>query len=504
MEAVTPPSACGIPSTSQQTNAPQSATTDQISKEIQTITRRHEESERAGNPEVIVEVATLLRWKQIIDASKNASEPTVTASPLAQILKNTEEIKAQLKTPPKPTGLTWSQIAASPAQILSATERKPSQQAEQKRKELKVTIKNREEREETKKKDIRRLLSAIKAREPREMTKQIIATRKLPSGDLLFSTLTEKARIELEKSNGWLRAIASTAETRKTTFPVFVHGVRIKGVNTSDQKQAIKELCEENSLLHPDLEITRVAWPQQITKETKTYSSFILETASPETANKIIARGLIHEGEIKTCVRYLAEGRVTRCFNCQRYGHIGRACKNPAACAECAENHTIDKCTKGPEAKRKCVSCNGDHRAGSLHCSVERKEREKAETIRNCASLQYQYQCSQPASPVRVVSQTPPPPTPQESSRTQSQLGINGGISIAKYRRGKPTQLAQAARDPSQMTLLSSGLGKRKERDFTPPVPPPTRTERNQSQSVTPFRNTFETLDGLSDGEDQE
>jgi hypothetical protein len=66
------------------------------------------------------------------------------------------------------------------------------------------------------------------------MTKQIIVVRKFLSGDLLFSTLIEKARIELEKSNGWLRAIASTAEIRKTTFPVFVYGVRIKGVNTSD------------------------------------------------------------------------------------------------------------------------------------------------------------------------------------------------------------------------------------------------------------------------------
>ena len=64
--------------------------------------------------------------------------------------------------------------------------------------------------------------------------------------------------------------------------------MRVKGVNTSDQKQAVKELHEENLLLHPDLEIVRVAWPKQIIKEEKIYNSLILKTISLEIINKII------------------------------------------------------------------------------------------------------------------------------------------------------------------------------------------------------------------------
>ena len=389
-----------------------------------------------------------------------------------------------------------------PTQIQGATERKPSQQTEQKRKELKVTIRDDKEREETKRKDTRRLVAAIKESEPQEATKQIIAARRLPSGDFLLSTLTEKARIELERNNSWLRAIAKTAEARKTVFPVFIHGVRVRGVNTADQKRAIKELCEENSLLHPHLEITRVAWPQQIIKEKKSYSSLILETASPETANRIISQGLIHEGEIKTCVRYLAEGRVTRCFNCQKYGHIARRCKNPTACAECAGNHTADRCTIGPEAKRKCPTCKENHRAGSPHCTVERKEREKAETIRNLASPQYQCLSSPSTLPTQRIAQTPLPT--QETNRNQTQLETSSGISVATQRKGRPLLLTQAAKSPSQMSLTFVGLGKRKERDFTPPVPPPARTDRNQSQSSAALRKTFETLYSLSDGDGEE
>jgi hypothetical protein len=493
------------PNAPQKTNEPQSVKLKQISDEIQTIAKEHEKSEREGNLKTAIEITTLLRWKQTIDASLNASEPTATTNPLTQILKNTEEIKEQLKTTPKQTAPTWSQIAASAAssaQILSATERKPLEQTEQRRKELKITITDQKEREELKKIDIRRLVTTLKTQEPYEATAQILAAKKLPSGDLLISTLTEKARRELEKSNSWLQAIAPTAEARRTAFPVFVHGVRVKGVNTSDQKQAVKELHEENIILHPNLEIIRVAWPKQIIKEEKIYSSLILETSSPETANKIIAQGLIHEGEIKTCVRYLSEGRVTRCFNCQKYGHIARKCRNPATCAECAENHSTNECTKEPETRRKCAVCSGNHGAGSSHCPAERREREKAATIRNLAPFQYQYQPSQPPPPIQTVSQTPSPPpssSSQTTSRSQSQSESTNRTPIIKNHKGRPSQLIQAARNPAQMTITSVGLGKRKERDFTPPIPPPARTERNRAQSLISFSNSFETLDNLSD-----
>jgi len=346
---------------------------------------------------------------------------------------------------------------------------------------------------------MRTLVTAIKAQEPREITAQVIAARRLPSGEILVSTLTEKARRELERSNNWLQAIATTAEARETTFPVFIHGVRVKGVNTTNQKQAIKELCEENLLLHPNLEIIRVAWPMKVIKEEKIYSSLILETASPETANRIITRGLVHEGEFKTCERYLSEGRVTRCFNCQRYGHISRKCRHPAACANCAGNHTTNKCTKDPEERRKCAVCKGNHKAGSIHCVVECKQREIAATIRNITPPQYQYQPSQSAQSVRAISQTPPRITAQAINQNQTQTERNSAIPVASNRKGRPTQLTQAAKDPAQMTLTAARLGKRKERDFTPPVPPPARTEGNRSQSTTPFHNTFEALDNLSD-----
>lgn len=148
--------------------------------------------------------------------------------------------------------------AAAPTPNWTGRDQRPAQNYKIRRKEVKVTVKSREDKESVGKADTRNILAAIKTREPKEAVKEILAARRLPSGDILLSTLTEGARIALEKSTEWLGAIAPTAEVLRTTFPVFVHGVRVEGVNTNEQDRAITTICEENSLLHPELEITRI------------------------------------------------------------------------------------------------------------------------------------------------------------------------------------------------------------------------------------------------------
>jgi hypothetical protein len=318
------------------------------------------------------------------------------------------------------------------------------------------------------KKDMRNIIAAIRIKEPKEAIKQVIAARRLPSGDISFSTLTEKARIDLEKSSDWLRAVAPTAEVRRTTFAVFVHGVRVQGVNTNDQIRTIKDIREENSQLHLNLEITRILWLKQTITEQKRYSSLILETANPETANRIISQGLIHEGELKTSVRFLSEGKVTRYYNCQGYGHIAKVYRGLTACGECAGQHLSEACTKGPERSRKCAACKGNHRAGSQKCEIEMKERERAGYARNQAYNLYQ--CTS------TISYSPRPTTtaaiPTTSTQVLPQPIGNGWQQAVKGRRGRPSQLSQAARDPTQTRIPSTQISKRKERDFTSPTPP--------------------------------
>jgi hypothetical protein len=69
---------------------------------------------------------------------------------------------------------------------------------------VKVTVKSQKDRESVEKLNIKDILTAIKIKESKEVVKEIIAARRLLSGDILLLTLTEKARIIFKKSNEWL------------------------------------------------------------------------------------------------------------------------------------------------------------------------------------------------------------------------------------------------------------------------------------------------------------
>jgi hypothetical protein len=69
---------------------------------------------------------------------------------------------------------------------------------------VKVIVKSQKDREAVEKANIKDILIAIKTKEPKKAVKEIIAARRLLSGDILFLTLTERARIIFKKSNEWL------------------------------------------------------------------------------------------------------------------------------------------------------------------------------------------------------------------------------------------------------------------------------------------------------------
>jgi hypothetical protein len=164
-------------------------------------------------------------------------------------------------------------------------------------------------------------------------------------------------------------------------------------------------------------------------------------------------------------------------------------------CAEYAEEHAAEACPKGPETSRKCAAYKGTHRAGSQQCEIEQKERQRAEYTRNHAQNHYQYI---PASLTLYTPNIPALPALSVFTQPQSQAVGTGWQPTVRGRRGRPTQLSQAARDPTQTRIPSTQIGKRKERDFTSPTPPE-RITRTQSQPPSETRNPYGALDSLSD-----
>jgi hydroxylamine reductase (hybrid-cluster protein) len=66
---------------------------------------------------------------------------------------------------------------------------------------VKVIVQSQDEKEAVEKKDIRNILAVIKTKKLKEAIKEVTAARRFLSGDILVLTLTEKARIKLEKNN---------------------------------------------------------------------------------------------------------------------------------------------------------------------------------------------------------------------------------------------------------------------------------------------------------------
>ena len=86
--------------------------------------------------------------------------------------------------------------------------------------------------------------------------------------------------------------------------------------------------------------------------------SYILTINSPNIPPQIKVGFLIRNTKV-----YIPSPQ--RCFNCQKYGHSKRCCKNQPKCAKCGQaEHDNHEC----ENEAKCANCHGDHPAYVRSC----------------------------------------------------------------------------------------------------------------------------------------
>jgi len=86
--------------------------------------------------------------------------------------------------------------------------------------EITITIQGEEEKKQCNERDTQLLLIATRNKAPRQAAEDIIALKKLRSGDYTLSALTEEAKNTLVKDSNWTKEFASTATIRQTTYPV--------------------------------------------------------------------------------------------------------------------------------------------------------------------------------------------------------------------------------------------------------------------------------------------
>ena len=99
--------------------------------------------------------------------------------------------------------------------------------------------------------------------------------------------------------------------------------------------------------------VLRNAWQMQVkvTREgVRKDSEYVVLEFEEEVIPKEVALGFMSYS-IRECVP-----KLMRCYNCQRFGHIAKACNGRRRCARCGEDHEYGQCN---HEQPKCFNCGG-------------------------------------------------------------------------------------------------------------------------------------------------
>ena len=121
------------------------------------------------------------------------------------------------------------------------------------------------------------------------------------------------------------------------------------------------------------------------------------------------------------------------CFECQKFGHSYKFCKNEAICHRCGGKHTQESCNNAA----KCTNCSGPHSASSRECPVWLREKEvervKAENnisfphARQIVTQQQSTLLHSGPTPAAVICGCLSPATPYRHCSCIDKIQLSGG-----------------------------------------------------------------------------
>ena len=78
--------------------------------------------------------------------------------------------------------------------------------------------------------------------------------------------------------------------------------------------------------------------------------------------------------------RHYNKKQIVQCHRCQKWGHATSNCHAAYVCLKCAEAHETKNCNKSKEVPARCINCDENHPANSIHCVVYK---DKISSIKN-------------------------------------------------------------------------------------------------------------------------
>lgn len=264
-----------------------------------------------------------------------------------------------------------------------------------KARDITLIIADKKEREGMKKISNKELIENLQAKR----VQGVRGVARMGNGNIRIQMESEQEKHTLQAKEGWAHRVCTSATVHQKTYSVRVYGMKVSHIDTTKQAESIAYLTAANARVHPGLVIKKVAWSTRAIKEQKEYSTLHVDVTTPEAANKLISEGLVEDFEIKDCKRFTRGCTLTQCFRCQRYGHIGKTCRNHVACGHCADEHKSEDCAADhSKPYQRCVVCkeNG-HEAWAAVCRVRKEEKLKAEKVMQNRAPFYTIQTVQPS-----------------------------------------------------------------------------------------------------------
>jgi hypothetical protein len=208
---------------------------------------------------------------------------------------------------------------------------------------------------------------------------EVLAARKLKSGDIAIIADSHETSKLMEEEEGWTKVIAGRTKVKGRRFTVMADVVRTNRIEVANEEKVLAELQAQNPLLKGKVKFLRVARQKRTLKDGKLHGPLLINVGTPEEANTLVTEGLVHNPDLKNCKLFHSECQMTLCCKCQGYSHNAVTCQKLQTCRICAKQHpTAAWPTSNDLRTHFCCNRKGKQRPWDPACPVRKAEAELA------------------------------------------------------------------------------------------------------------------------------